>query len=111
MLLGLTFDLRSGRGPVAASVALPKLISPCCCRGGLPASGCATALRGKVFMLVRQGIFPMHDHANGKSTRMTLLPRTKVPALTFDTVNHGSWDLAQQKPRHFTMVVVYRGRH
>lgn len=42
---------------------------------------------------------------------MSLLPRKPVPFLEFDTVGGGRWSLAAQKPRHFTMVVFYRGLH
>jgi peroxiredoxin len=42
---------------------------------------------------------------------MRLLPRQPVPGLEFDTLDHGRWSLAGQKPRHFTMVVFYRGLH
>ena len=42
---------------------------------------------------------------------MTLLPRTKTPDLVLQTVHHGTWDLAEQKPKHFTLVVFYRGHH
>ncbi len=38
-------------------------------------------------------------------------PRSSAPALRFDLVGGGPWDLAEQAPRHFTMVVFYRGRH
>lgn len=42
---------------------------------------------------------------------MPLLPRKPVPALEFDTVGGGRWSLAAQAPRHFTMIVFYRGLH
>lgn len=40
-----------------------------------------------------------------------LMPDTKAPSLTVDTVGGGSWSLAEQKPEKFTMVVFYRGLH
>lgn len=42
---------------------------------------------------------------------MQLLPEAKVPALSFETVNHGTWDLSGQAPEHFTLLVFYRGHH
>ncbi|MEO0412411.1 MAG: peroxiredoxin-like family protein [Pseudomonadota bacterium] len=39
-----------------------------------------------------------------------LLPRTPAPALTFQTLD-GPFDLSTCAPRHFTMIVVYRGLH
>jgi peroxiredoxin len=40
-----------------------------------------------------------------------LVPRKPVPALEFDTLGGGRWSLEAQAPRHFTMVVFYRGLH
>ncbi len=42
---------------------------------------------------------------------MRLVPRQPVPALTVETVAHGRWSLAHSKPKHFTLVVFYRGLH
>ena len=42
---------------------------------------------------------------------MRLMPRQPVPGLEFDTLDHGRWSLAEQKPQHFTMIVFYRGLH
>ena len=42
---------------------------------------------------------------------MKVLPRTKVPALSFETVGHGTWNLAERSPSSFTLLVFYRGRH
>ena len=42
---------------------------------------------------------------------MSVTPRTQTPPLTVDTVGHGRFDLADQRPRHFTLVVFYRGFH
>lgn len=42
---------------------------------------------------------------------MKILPRTKVPSLVVETVGGGTWDLASQDPRHFTLLVFYRGHH
>ncbi|MFG3497075.1 peroxiredoxin-like family protein [Streptomyces sp. NPDC047928] len=38
-------------------------------------------------------------------------PRTKAPDLAVPLVGGGTWDLADQSPRNFTMVVFYRGLH
>lgn len=38
-------------------------------------------------------------------------PRTPAPPLSFDTVGGSRWDLADQSPEQFTMVVFYRGLH
>jgi peroxiredoxin len=40
-----------------------------------------------------------------------LIPRKPVPALNVPTVAHGPFDLASEKPRHFTLIVFYRGLH
>jgi len=40
-----------------------------------------------------------------------LIPRQKVPELRVNTIGGMPWTLADQKPQHFTMVVVYRGLH
>ena len=53
---------------------------------------------------------PAARSAPGPST-MKILPRTKVPALSFETVGHGTWNLAEQSPSSFTLLVFYRGRH
>lgn len=39
------------------------------------------------------------------------MPRQIVPDVTLPLVGGGSWQLSQQKPENFTMVVVYRGLH
>lgn len=40
-----------------------------------------------------------------------LYPRQPAPALAVNTVEHGNFDLALERPEHFTMVVFYRGLH
>ncbi len=40
-----------------------------------------------------------------------VLPRKEVPELTVDTVNGMIWNLRDQKPKNFTLVVFYRGLH
>lgn len=40
-----------------------------------------------------------------------LLPRQPVPDLTLPLVGGGSFALADEKPEHFTLLVVYRGYH
>jgi peroxiredoxin len=42
---------------------------------------------------------------------MRLMPRQPVPSLEFDTLDHGRWSLAAQRPQNFTMIVFYRGLH
>ncbi len=41
----------------------------------------------------------------------TLFPREPVPPLVVDLVGSGRFDLAQDHPRVFSLVVFYRGRH
>ena len=38
-------------------------------------------------------------------------PRKAVPALKVPTLAHGEFDLRNDKPAHFTMIVFYRGLH
>ncbi len=40
-----------------------------------------------------------------------VMPRQKAPALEVPLVGGGTWNLADQSPGNFTMVVVYRGYH
>ena len=40
-----------------------------------------------------------------------LMPDTQAPALTLPLVGGGTWSLAEQSPKSFTMVVFYRGMH
>lgn len=40
-----------------------------------------------------------------------ITPRTKTPDLEFETVDGGTWRLADQEPKNFTMIVAYRGLH
>jgi hypothetical protein len=40
-----------------------------------------------------------------------LIPRQRVPDLSLPLTGGGSWRLSDQKPKHFTMVVFYRGVH
>ena len=40
-----------------------------------------------------------------------LFPRQPVPSLDLPLVGGGTWSLAEQKPKHFTMIVFYRGLH
>jgi peroxiredoxin len=40
-----------------------------------------------------------------------IVPRQKSPELIVDTLEHGRFDLAQQKPERFTLVCFYRGLH
>ncbi len=40
-----------------------------------------------------------------------LVPGNIVPALTIDTLSGSDWNLANQTPRNYTMVVFYRGLH
>jgi len=40
-----------------------------------------------------------------------LIPRQGVPDLSLPLAGGGSWRLSDQKPKHFTMLVFYRGMH
>ena len=40
-----------------------------------------------------------------------LKPRKKVPKLEINLVNGTSYNLEEQEPDHFTMVIFYRGKH
>jgi peroxiredoxin len=40
-----------------------------------------------------------------------LMPRQPVPTLAVPTLAHGLYDLAQERPQLFSMVVAYRGLH
>jgi peroxiredoxin len=40
-----------------------------------------------------------------------LVPRAPVPSLRVGTVGGPCWRLCDQKPKHFTLVLFYRGRH
>ncbi|TVZ27781.1 peroxiredoxin [Gillisia sp. Hel_I_86] len=40
-----------------------------------------------------------------------VLPRKEVPELLVDTVNGMTWNLRDQQPKNFTLVVFYRGLH
>ena len=40
-----------------------------------------------------------------------LIPRRPAPPLTVATAGGGTWRLADQKPRHFTLIAFYRGLH
>ena len=40
-----------------------------------------------------------------------LYPNQKAPELILPTLRHGEFDLIKQVPRHFTMLVFFRGLH
>lgn len=40
-----------------------------------------------------------------------LMPDTQAPALSLPLVGGGTWSLADQTPKNFTMIIVYRGLH
>lgn len=40
-----------------------------------------------------------------------VLPKKEVPRLRVETTNGMQWDLRDQKPENFTLVVFYRGLH
>lgn len=42
---------------------------------------------------------------------MSILPTTTVPKLTVPTLNGDTWNIQQQQPENYTLVVVYRGLH
>lgn len=44
-------------------------------------------------------------------TSTKLMPGTSAPELTVKTIEGKTWDLANQAPENFTMVVFYRGLH
>lgn len=41
----------------------------------------------------------------------TLIPRQSVPELTVETLDGGTWRLADQTPERFTLIAFYRGLH
>lgn len=45
------------------------------------------------------------------SVPATLFPRQPVPELAVETVQGGTWRLADQKPERFTLIAFYRGLH
>lgn len=40
-----------------------------------------------------------------------VIPRQTVPALTIQTLSGKKWQIDEQHPKHFTMIVFYRGLH
>lgn len=40
-----------------------------------------------------------------------IVPRQTVPTLVFPTLSGSTWNLADQKPLNFSLIVVYRGVH
>ena len=40
-----------------------------------------------------------------------LFPRRKVPALTVPLAGGGAFDVASERPQHFTLIVFHRGLH
>ena len=40
-----------------------------------------------------------------------LMPDSQAPALSLPLVGGGTWTLANQSPKNFTMVIFYRGLH
>lgn len=38
-------------------------------------------------------------------------PRNKVPNINVDLVNDTKWNLEEQEPEKFTMIIFYRGKH
>jgi peroxiredoxin len=40
-----------------------------------------------------------------------LIPRQKAPALVVETLGHGRFDLATERPERMTLVCFYRGLH
>ena len=49
--------------------------------------------------------------ATAQTKANQIKPRTQVPALVIDTLNGDTWDLAQQQPQNFTLIIFYRGYH
>ncbi|MBV9511700.1 MAG: AhpC/TSA family protein [Caulobacteraceae bacterium] len=48
---------------------------------------------------------------SGEDFRATLVPRRPVPALRVPVLGGGTWDLAEQRPERFSLLVFYRGFH
>jgi peroxiredoxin len=44
-------------------------------------------------------------------SNQTVKPQTEVPELSFELVSGEKWNLNEQKPDSFTLVVFYRGLH
>ena len=42
---------------------------------------------------------------------MTVVPRQQTPPLSIETVAGQTFDLSQQQPQNFTVLVFYRGHH
>jgi peroxiredoxin len=42
---------------------------------------------------------------------MTIMPRREAPTLAVETLEHGMFNLSDQRPKTFSMIVFYRGRH
>ena len=40
-----------------------------------------------------------------------LMPRQPVPALDVPTLDGGRWDIADNQPKNFNLIVFYRGLH
>ena len=40
-----------------------------------------------------------------------LMPDSQAPVLSLPLVGGGTWSLADQNPKNFTMVIFYRGLH
>ena len=40
-----------------------------------------------------------------------LYPRQPIPALSVETLSHGHYDLANETPKNFSLIVFYRGLH
>lgn len=38
-------------------------------------------------------------------------PREKTPNISINLVNDTTWNLNEQSPEHFTMIIFYRGKH
>ena len=45
------------------------------------------------------------------SEAKSVLPGKAAPGLIIETLNSGTWELSQQQPEHFTVVIFYRGLH
>ncbi len=45
------------------------------------------------------------------NSQNALKPRTATPDLEVATLDGGTWRLAEQTPKNFTLIVAYRGRH
>jgi peroxiredoxin len=66
---------------------------------------------GQPKAVVRVGRHTLFGWEEIMSAITRLIPRQRVPNLSLPLAGGGSWRLSDQKPKHFTLVVFYRGLH